>query len=236
MTNKIFRKSVATGKGRFRKAGVTAMLSLACIANAHADQTFDLGNDKSLSLGFGLRTSYTYLQDGAPDGTSASNTFSVDDARLYISGQLNKLINGTFNTERDSTGKVQMMDGFTELAFNDDFNVRMGREIPPTDRSNLDGPFYLNVWSFPLVSDYPNYAIGRDNGLMAWGKPMGGKLVYSAGAFVGHNVYAGGSNAGGNLLYAGRLAINFLDPEPAPADYTASTNSGSKDILTLGLV
>ena len=71
---------------------------------------------------------------------------------------------------------------------------------------------------------------------MAWGKPLGGKLVYSVGAFTGHNVYAGGSNAAANLLYAGRLAINFLDPEPAPAYYTASTYYGAKNILTLGLV
>jgi hypothetical protein len=108
--------------------------------------------------------------------------------------------------------------------------------ITPTDRSNLDGPFYLNAWQFPIVSAYPNLAIGRDNGVLAWGKPMDGKFVYSVGAFTGHNAVAGNSNDAANLLYAGRVAINFLDAEPAPAYYNASTYYGSKDILTLGLV
>ncbi len=238
MTTRGFCNSLmkGNGKARLRKAGLAAVVNLACMGSGNADQTFNLGNDQSLSLGFGLRTDYTYLQDSAPNGTSNASAFNVDDTRLYLSGQVNRWFKGTFNTERDSTGKVQMMDGFTELALDDDFNLRLGREIPPSDRSNLDGPFYLNAWSFPLVSDYPNYAIGRDNGLMAWGKPLGGKLVYSVGAFTGHNVYAGGSNAAANLLYAGRLAINFLDPEPAPAYYTASTYYGAKNILTLGLV
>lgn len=230
------RESRRNEKMKMLRAGLAVMAGLSGITNASAGQTYDMTGDKSLSLGFGVRSSYTNLQYGAPDGTSNSNTFDVENFRLYISGQLNNMIKGTFNTERDSSGKIVLMDGIAKLEFNNDFNIWMGRTIPPSDRSNLDGPFYLNVWQFPFVSDYPNLAIGRDNGLMAWGKPMGGKLVYSVGTFVGHNVVAGGSNAAGNLLYAGRLAINFLDPEPAPAYYEASTYYGEKDLLTLGLV
>ena len=203
---------------------------------AEADQTFQMGTDSSLSLGFGVRTSYTNLQYGAPNGSSASNNFNVDDFRLYVSGQMNKVIGGTFNTERDSSGNIVMMDGITRFEFTPDFNVWAGRLLPPSDRSNLDGPFYLNVWSYPLVSMYPSVAIGRDNGAVIWGKPMGGKVVYSVGAFGGHNDGAGDSDNSGDLLYAGRLVINFLDPEPAPAYYNASTYYGSKDILSLGMV
>lgn len=223
-------------KGKMLRAGLAIMAGLSGISNASA-QTYQMTGDKSLSLGFGVRTSYTNLQYGAPDGTSRSNTFDVEDMRLYISGQLNNMVKGTFNTERDSTGKIVLMDAIAKLEFGDNFNIWAGRTIPPSDRSNLDGPFFLNVWQFPgVVSAYPNLAIGRDNGLMAWGKPMGGKVVYSVGAFTGHNVVAGGSNASGNLLYAGRLVINFLDPEPAPAYYEASTYYGARDILALGLV
>jgi hypothetical protein len=129
------------------------------------------------------------------------------------------------------------MDGFTEFAFNDNFNVRAGRVIPPSDRSNLDGPYYLNAWQFPgVVSQYPSLAIGRDNGMLVWGKPLAGKFVYSVGAFTGHNAVTGGSNDAGSSLLAGRLVYNFFDPEPAPAYYNASTYYGSKDILTVALV
>lgn len=238
MIKKSFRNSFATrkGKGKLFKTGLTMMASLAGIASAHAGQTFNMGGDKSLSLGFGVRSSYTNQQYGAPDGTSRSNTFDVNNLRLYMSAQLNNMIKGTFNTERDSTGKIVLMDAIAKMEFNDDFNVWLGRTIPPSDRANLDGPFYLNTWQFPFVSAYPNLAIGRDNGIVAWGKPMGGKLVYSVGAFTGHNVVTNGSNASANLLYAGRVVYNFLDPEPDPAYYESSTYYGAKDILTVALV
>lgn len=239
MLHRYRSNSIPAGKADWKKfvAGFAVLAGLAGATAGHADQTFDMGNDKSLSIGFGLRSSFTTLQGGAPNGTSSSKSFNIDDTRLYITGHLNKMVSGTFNTERDAAGNIVLMDGFTEFAFSDDFNVRAGRLIPPTDRSNLDGPFYLNVWQFPgVVSQYPNLAIGRDNGMLAWGKPMGGKVVYSAGAFTGHNAVTGGSNDSASLLYAGRLVYNFLDPEPAPAYYTASTYYGSKDILTAALV
>lgn len=219
------------------KASIAMLVGLTGVSSANAGQTFQMGPDQSLTLGFGLRTSYTSLQNGAPDGVSRSNDFNLDSSRLYINGQLNNTIKGTLNTERDNTGKMVLMDGITQFEFSNDFNLWAGRLLPPSDRSNLDGPYYLNAWSYPgVVSNYPNVAIGRDNGAVIWGKPMDGKLVYSFGAFGGHNTYAGGSNASDDLLYAGRLAINFLDPEPAPAYYNASTYYGSNNILTLGLV
>ena len=238
MIHKYCRFLTVTSKKHLKisMAGVAVCASLASVSNSYAGDTFDMGNDKSITIGFGLRTSYTNLQNGAPNGTSNSNTFNVDNTRLYISAQLNKMISGTLNTDRDATGNIVLMDGFTEIALNEEFNLRAGRLLPPSDRSNLDGPFYLNTWQFPFVSQYPNVAIGRDNGMLAWGKPMDGKIVYSVGTFTGHNAIQGGSDAAGKALFAGRLAINFLDPEPAPAYYTASTYYGSKDILTLGFV
>jgi hypothetical protein len=47
----------------------------------------------------------------------------------------------------------------------------LGRMLPPSDRANLSGPFYVSAWSFPgVVSNYPNLAVGRDNGMLLWGK------------------------------------------------------------------
>ena len=222
--------------GKMAMAGVAVLAGLTMASSSYAGETFTSG-DKSLSLGFGVRTSLTSVKNGAPNGTSRSKTFDVENLRFYMSGQWNNMLRATLNTERDANGNIVLMDGFGEVGFSDNFNVRMGRLIPPTDRVNLDGPFYLNAWQFPgVVSAYPTRSIGRDNGILAWGKPMGGKLVYSVGAFTGHNVVAGGSNDSANLLYAGRVAYNFLDPEPAPAYYTASTYYGSKDIFTVALV
>lgn len=239
MVHKYCSNSIATSNGNLKKFMICFALlaSFSGASTCYAGQTFQMGDDRSLSLGFGLRSSFTSVQNGAPDGTSRSKSFNIDDARLYITGHLNKMISGTLNTERNAAGNIVLMDGFTEFGFGSDFNVRAGRVIPPTDSSNLDGPFYLNAWQFPgVVSQYPSLAIGRDNGMLAWGKPMGGKFVYSVGAFTGHNAVAGDSNAAVNPLYAGRLVYNFFDPEPAPAYYNASTYYGSNNILTAALV
>jgi hypothetical protein len=218
-----------------------ASLALAAASAAQAGAEIKINDDASVTVGFGLRASFTSLENGAPDGTSNSKNFSVENARLFLGGQFNKYVKATFNTELTggaaATGgdTVRVMDAIAQLEPAEAFNFWLGRMLPPSDRANLSGPFYVTPWSFPgVVSNYPNIAVGRDNGMMVWGKPMGGKLVYSVGAFDGHNTAPGLSNAADHLLYAGRLALALLDPEPAPAYYEGGTYYGSKDILTIG--
>lgn len=203
----------------------------------YAGATISTGEDASVSVGFGLRTSFSSVEDGAPNDTSRSSDFELDSIRLYMGAQLNKYIKATFNTEKQSDGSMQIIDAIAQFEPTEGFNVWAGQMLPPTDRSNLDGPYYLLAWNYPgLVSGYPSYAVGRDKGLLAWGKVFDKKLVYSVGAFEGHNNQPGLSSESDNLLYAGRLAINFLDPELAPAYYTGSTYYGAADIFTVGLV
>lgn len=231
------------GRSQARRANKLCALSAAIAAAAlitpsmsQAGGTINIGPDQSVSVGFGLRSSFTSAEDGAPDGKSRSEDFSLDSIRLYLGASLNKYVKATFNTEKTSDNKVQVIDGIAQFEFMPEFNVWFGRMLPPSDRSNLDGPYYLLAWGYPgVVSQYPSYAVGRDNGLLAWGN-INKKVVYSVGAFEGHNNVGGGSSESGNLLYAGRVAINFLDPELAPAYYTGSTYFGSANILTLGLV
>jgi hypothetical protein len=209
---------------------------------AHAGAELKISDDASVNLGLGLRTSFTSLENGAPDGKSYSRNFAVENARLYVGGKFAKNLKATFNTER--TGgpaaaggdSVRVLDAIVQLESNDLFNLWLGRMLPPSDRANLSGPFYVSAWSFPgVVSNYTNLAVGRDNGILVWGKPASGKLVYSVGAFNGHNRAAGLSNAANNVLYAGRLAVALWDSEPAPAYYEGGTYYGSKDIFTVGL-
>ena len=214
-----------------------AALSLACaLAFGSASisaATIDLGGDASFSIGAGLRTSYNSIENGAPNGTDSSNDFEVDNARIYMSGRVNKFIGATLNTERNSGDGIRVMDAYAQFELMPQFNIWLGRMLPASDRANLDGPFYLNVWEYPFVSNYPNLAVGRDNGVQVWGKVLGDKLTYVAGAFKGHNNVTGGSNESDSLMYTGRIAYALWDPEPAPAYYTGSTYYGAKDILTI---
>jgi hypothetical protein len=211
-------------------AGVTILLT-ATVAGAAG--VIDMGNGGSISLGAGMRASYASLEHGAPDG-GASSSFSLDSVRLYVSGQVKPWLKATFNTERDGDGHVDVLDGYVQFEPADEFNVWIGRMLPPSDRANLDGPYYLNTWLYPgVVSQYPAKFAGRDDGATVWGKLFSKKLVYSFGVFNGHNRVAGASNQSHDMLYAGRLAYNILDPEPDPAYYTSSTYYGTADILTV---
>lgn len=228
-----------------RKAVLAAGLSLLFPAlAAQAGGTITFGEDKSVSIGLGMRSSFTHDKvDGAGSDTSSTD-FNLESVRLYTSASLNKYIKGTFNTERkeDSSGadKVTVIDAYGQFEFMPEFNIWFGRMLPPTDRANLDGPYYLFAWDYPgVVSNYYSLNTGRDNGVLAWGKVLDNKIVYSVGAFEGRRSKTGGTALASNnnhLMYAGRVAFNFLDPEPAPAYYTGSSYYGAADIFTVALV
>lgn len=198
----------------------------------YAGGTIKIDDTKSITVGAGLRTSFNSVENGAPNGIDRSKTFQLDSIRLYLGGQVTKDIHLTFNTERQSDGATHVLDGIAQFAFSDIFNVWAGRFYPPSDRSNLSGPYYLATWDFPFVSNYPAIFAGRDDGLAVWGQTGGGKFKYQVGAFQGRNG-ALTSNQSASLLYAGRLTFNLWDPEPGY--YNVSTYYGAKDILAFGL-
>ncbi len=221
----------------FPRSVLSAAVASAALLSplAQAGGTINIGPDQSVSVGFGLRTHFASIEDGAPDGDSSSMDFELESVRLYMGASLNKYIKATFNTEKKADNSVQVIDAIAQFEPMPEFNIWFGRMLPPSDRSNLDGPYYLLAWDYPLVSQYPSYAVGRDDGVTVWGN-LSKKVVYSVGAFEGHNGVAGASNEEDNLLYAGRVAINLWEPELAPAYYTGSTYYGAANIFTIGLV
>jgi hypothetical protein len=221
-----------------RTLAVTAAAFIAAsmlpVSSANASGTIEFGDGESVSVGLGLRSSFTSQSNGAPNGDRSAD-FSLDSVRLYINASLNDYIKATFNTERNGNGDIDVLDGYARFEFMDEFNIWAGRMLPPSDRANLDGPYYLNSYLYPgVVSQYPAKFDGRDDGVTVWGKVFDKKLVYAVGAYEGHNRIDGASNQGDNLLYAGRVTYNFLDPEPNPAYYESSTYYGSVDVLALG--
>ncbi|HZR47030.1 MAG TPA: hypothetical protein VFA47_10020, partial [Candidatus Manganitrophaceae bacterium] len=153
---------------------------------------------------------------------------------------LHELISFEFNTETQTTSdpaateSIRVLDAVLKFGFNDYFNIWVGRFLPPSDRSNLDGPFYLNSWNFPFVQRYPAIFAGRDDGAALWGQFGKGFFKYQVGAFQGEGAVPGGPNQKDNLLYAGRLTLNLWDPEPGY--YNSSTYYGAMNVLALGLV
>jgi hypothetical protein len=217
-------------------AGASTACLLAPLNLAHAAATVNFGDGGSLSVGVGIRSSVTSDSEGSAKGGSSTN-FSLDSIRLYVNGQLTKEIGATFNTERDSNGNIQVLDGYARFQLRDEFNIWVGRMLPPSDRSNLDGPYYLSSYNYPgVVSQYPAKFDGRDDGVTVWGKVFNKRLTYAVGAFNGHNRIVGASNSGSNPLVAGRVVYNFWDVEDNPGYYESSTYYGSANILSIGLV
>jgi hypothetical protein len=214
--------------------------SLLGAGNAWAGGTIEFGENKSISLGAGMRSAFTSVEDAAPSGNDSAD-FDVQSMRLYVGGQMHEKVKFTFNTECTGCGgggrDVSVLDAIVQLEFTPEFNIWLGRMLTPADRIEMNGPYYALSWNqytVPLLpSDQLGQAglFGRDDGATVWGTL--GKFQYAVGAFDG---VEGGPNVDDNLLFSARFAYNFLDMEANPAYYTSSTYyGGGGDIFTLGL-
>ena len=232
-----------------KKAALAALIGMAgtlCALEAQAGATVNIGPDQSLSVGFGLRTSYSSIEHGAADG-SRSNDFNLDSARLYFGASLNQQIKGMFSTEWDGD-KIRVLDAAGQFAFSPELNVWAGRMLSPSDRANMAGPYYSlggGYWA-GVASRYGyNGGIfrGRDDGVTVWGNLLDGRLGYSFGGYEGHTfgigsltqnqARAAGLRASDKPMFAGRLQYDFWDLEPGY--YGTGNYLGTKDILAVGL-
>lgn len=221
---------------------------------AKAGPTIEFGDGQSISIGGGMRAGFadastSFLSPATPD--SDSTTFALESARLYINGVANETIKWTFNTEcqgcvfgEDSGdagagGNIDVLDAIVQFELDPKFNVWFGRMLTPADRIEMNGPYYglsWNQFTVPLLPSDQNGAngaglLGRDDGVTVWGAL--GKFQYAAGIFDGVD---GGPNDSDNVLFATRLAFNFLNMESNPGYYTSSTYFGSlDDIFTIAL-
>ncbi|MDI1309353.1 MAG: porin [Methylotenera sp.] len=241
MTFKLKKSLLATA--------VSSMLLLPAMS-AQAGGTISFGDDKSVSVGFGMRGGYSSVEDAAADG-SRSNDFALESARLYLSGSFNKYIKGMLNTEKSNGESWEIIDANVQLQMTPEIAIWAGRFLSPSDRANMAGPYYSmggGYWS-NIASRYGwnGGIIGRDEGVAIVGSAMDNKIGYSFGAFEGQNIFrfsgvnaqsqsstaAKATNADDKLMYAGRLQVDFWDAEPGY--YGTGNYFGAADILAIGI-
>ncbi len=261
------KEHVARRWKRFVVAGAMAALVAgmgSTLPSAYAGGTIKADDDKWISIGMGIRTSFNSIEGAA--GGHYSNDFKVDNARIYINGQIHKYVKFTFNTDcfncnvgggANSFGgnsTIGLLDAIGKFEINERVNLWVGRTLVPSERGELNGPFYhatFDGFRTPFnPADFsgnfpsgPNGAgsgtagqaglYGRDNGAVFFGKihPFGTHLLYVASVFTGQR---GGSNPTGSLLYAGRLQWNLLNDEDNPGYYTSGTYYGTAgDIVAI---
>jgi hypothetical protein len=237
------------------------MISLAVASalpamSANAGATISFGEDKSITVGFGFISSYSSVEDAAANGDDRSNDFSLNSARLYLSGSFNKYIKGMLNTERSGggdQGNVEVIDANVQFYLTPEIAIWAGRFLSPSDRANMAGPYYSSgggggYWA-NISSRYGwnGGIIGRDEGVAVVTSFMEDHLALSFGAFQGDNIFrfsgvgaqsesstaATTLGADDKLMYAGRVQYAFWDSEPGY--YGTGNYFGAKDILTVGL-
>ena len=213
------------------------LVSLPVLAAAGAKIKID--DTKYFQIGMGFRGSVALNENSAPDPGESSFNLSADNLRLYTVSQVHKNVQVEFNTERgsaavDDAESIVILDAVAKLQF-DAFELWLGRQLPPSDRSNLDGPYYLNAaYLFPIVQSFGYLGAGccgREDGIAVHGDVNGGKFKWAYGVFEG---IQGGSDIDDNVKHTARIDFALGDPEPG--FYTGSTYFGAKQLATLGIV
>jgi hypothetical protein len=217
---------------------------------------FQWGPDRWCNIDPQIRTSINSVNP--VNVSKGGNYFAIDNARLFFTGKVTQIIGFELSTDISGGGNdgftdsasnrvnlpdtIHLLDADVRFEFNDYVNVWAGRFRPPSDRTNLSGPFFINAWDLPFVSKYPSIFLGRDDGAAYWGQYGGGLLKWQLGVFDGSGRIDAGDdfpsgaatspNTGGDPLFAMRVVANLLDPEPGY--YNFSTYYGEKNILAIG--
>ena len=208
-----------------------------------------IDDTKWISLGAGGRASFGGKQDQSPSGNDWSTDFNVDNARIYIGGQIHEYVKFELNTECTFCGgnneQYSLLDAIAKFEFTPWFNIWAGRLLVPAERQEMNGPFYSSTYDAYKTPFFPadfstHFGDGgagvydRDHGMNLWGAVgPDGAFQYVFGLFAG---LQGDANQDDNPLFATRLAYNFLDVEKNPGYYTSGTYYGTAgNILTLAL-
>ncbi len=241
------------GNGTVRRLAVLMGVLLLWQSEAHAGGKIALDETKWVSLGVGVRGSFSAVEDQAPSGSDWSSQFNLDNARIYINGQVHEYIKFEVNTECAfcGNGNLQdfiLLDGIIKVELASYFNFWGGRLLVPAERQEMNGPFYSTTYDAFKTPFFPadfsvKYGTGgagiyeRDNGFNLWGAAgPEGAFQYAFGIFTGLQSAPGsGPNQEDHLLYGMRIAYNFLEVEKNPGYYTSGSYFGTAgNILTLG--
>jgi hypothetical protein len=237
------------------RVSVTFLILVAFVASpvpAFAGGKISIDDTKWISVGAGIRTSFRTTEDASPSGNDWSNDFDLNNARLYVNGQVHKYVKFEFNSECVFCGNsglesYALLDAIVKVEVNQYLNLWAGRLIVPGERQEMNGPYYsstFDAYQTPFVSSDFSVKHGsggagvyaRDQGLNLWGALGDNReFQYVMGVFQGlQSSKDSGPNRDDNPLIAGRFAYNFLNVESNPGYYTSGTYyGGAGDLFTV---
>lgn len=162
------------------------------------------------------------------DNLTLSGTGSVTpQLKLTLAGEY------TGSGELPGDDQVDLLLALVRLELSARMNLWIGRFFTPSDRQNLDGPYFTNDLT-PYVDDvgdwYPSSHFGADDGIAYWGDFGAWKL--SIGAFDGHSLSSAVHDKDAPLA-AARVMFDFWDKETGYL--LRSGFYGTQDVLALAL-
>ena len=208
------------------------LLLIALPRLAGAAAVIRIDEARSLSIAVAFRSSMGGTNLPAADGSSRALELSVDGALLAIGGELDKRLKLQINALRvPTTGAITVADAIVQVDVAPWLQIWAGRMLPPLDRASLTGPFFGVHYDPTFASAYPQLLPGgRDDGLVAWGAVLSGRLKYELGAFRGR---VGAPNLFAFPMFAARVSYALWDPEPGY--YASGTYLNARKALTVAV-
>ena len=188
--------------------------------------------------------------------------FSINNARIYFSGQVNKFVQFGANldfalyqgssgrTKHGGTKESRVNDAFINLKLMDEFQVMAGLYRLPFSRAALTDSYTYVIHTGYGYSTRGNFftpfTIGsvsangyRDAGLTFWGNIMDGLIKYQIGVFDGRWDHVNPNDVGvkDNLAFAGRIQFTptMLGFKGEKGFSLADTYLGKQNVLSIGL-
>jgi hypothetical protein len=215
--------------------------------------------DTFANMGLKLQIWAQHLGKTTPGGKDY-NDFSIANARIYFSGQVNKMVQFGANLDsavyggggtrgsHSGTKESRVNDAFINLKPADEFQVMAGLYRLPFSRATLTDSYtyYIptgygystrgNMFApFTIGSDIANGY--RDTGLTFWGNVADGMLKYQVGVFDGRWDHVNPNGVKDNLAFAGRIQFTptMLGFKGEKGFTLADTYLGKQNVLSIGL-
>ncbi|SNZ11901.1 porin [Hydrogenobacter hydrogenophilus] len=219
-----------------------------------------IDEDTFANMGLKLQIWAQHLGKTTPGGKDY-NDFSINNARIYFSGQVNKFVQFGANLDsavyNGSTGRgshggtreSRVNDAFINLKPMEEFQIMAGLYRLPFSRASLtDSYTYLIPTGYGYTTRtnmFVPFTIGsniangyRDAGLTVWGNIADGMLKYQLGIFDGRWDHAN-ANFGvkDNLAFSGRIQFTptMLGFKGEKGFTLADTYLGKQNVLSIGL-
>lgn len=178
-----------------------------------------------LNIGGWIQPRYEYANQ---KGTQDTSSFELRRVRLDLRGHVIQP-ELTFRIMPELNRTANLRDAWINYAFDEALEVRFGQFTVPFQWHRAVGPRRQHFAERGVPSETFGFPNGRDVGLMAHGRLMGGQMAYGAGFFDGAGRNIGTSDSEGHMASA-RMSLAVLGDLPREESDLAGSEEPSLSV------